>query len=388
VISLRAGALAIVMLLAAPRLALAQHQMDHMPAGSAWAVNGNVFLNANLQVRKFRDFHQVESQNWFMVAGMRDARRARWSLHTMFSAEPFTLRDLGSAQVFQTGETFEGAALIDYQHPHDLLMGLAASVEWPTGAATRTRVEAALVGDPALGPAPYVHRPSADANPTSPLGHHTLDSTHGTHGVVTGGVTHREITIEGSWFRGREPDEDRVRLDFGRLDSYSGRITWQRHTWSAQVSAGHLKFPDPTEATDINRYTASVSYDGTFRGRPVSALVAAGVNREPGVDVTAASYLAEARWTISAATLTYARAELVDKDILDAGGYDPAGFAHVHRLSRVAALTIGGARVVISHSHAILSAGADVTAYYTPPNLLDSYGHPASFHIYLRLQLK
>ena len=35
----------------------------------------------------------------------------------MLSFEPFTLRDLGSSQVFQTGETFGGAPLIDYQHP-------------------------------------------------------------------------------------------------------------------------------------------------------------------------------------------------------------------------------------------------------------------------------
>ena len=42
----------------------------------------------------------------------------------MFSFEAFTLRDLGSPQVFQTGETFGSAPLIDYQHPHDLIMNL------------------------------------------------------------------------------------------------------------------------------------------------------------------------------------------------------------------------------------------------------------------------
>ena len=383
----RSLALAILGLLV-PAAALAQHQMGNMAMPSAWTVDGNVFLNGNLQVRKFRDFHQVESQNWFMVAGMREAHRARGSLHTMLSAEPFTLRDLGSAQVFQTGETFAGAALIDYQHPHDLLMGLSGSVEWPIGAATRAGVEAALVGDPALGPTPYVHRPSADANPTAPLGHHTLDSTHATHGVVTGRVTHHEVTVEASWFRGREPDEDRVRIDLGTLDSYSARMTWQGGPWSAQVSAGHLVFPDPTEATDLNRYTTSIAYDGTFHGRPLAALVAVGVNREPGIDVTAAAYLAEARWKVSDAALFYARGEIVNKDILDAGGYDPPGFVHPHRLSRVGALTAGAARSVMAGRHGVLSIGADATAYDTPANLRDSYGHPASFHIYLRLQLR
>lgn len=376
------------LLLMLPSLALAQHQMGNMAMPSAWTIQGNVFLNANLQVRKFRDFHQIESQNWFMVAGMRDAYRARWSLHAMFSAEPFTLRALGSAQVFQTGETFEGAELIDYQHPHDLLMGLNARVEWPIGAAMRAHVETALVGDPALGPTPFIHRPSADSNPTTPLAHHTLDSTHGTHGVVTGGVTHGHVTMEASWFRGREPDEDRVRLDLGKLDSYSARVTWQRGAWSAQISAGHLTAPDPTEATDVNRYTTSLAYDGTFRGRALATLVAFGVNREPGVNVTVESYLAEARWRVSDAALFYARAEIVNKSILDAGGYDPPGFVHPHRLSRVGALTIGAARAIVTRPQVVLSVGADGTAYRTPANLLDSYGHPASFHLYLRLQLR
>ena len=44
----------------------------------------------------------------------------------MLSFEPFSLDDIGSPQAFQTGETFNNAPIIDYQHPHDLLMQLAA----------------------------------------------------------------------------------------------------------------------------------------------------------------------------------------------------------------------------------------------------------------------
>ena len=35
-------------------------------------------------------------------------------------------KHIGSPQVFQTGEMFRDAPLIDYQHPHDLVMGLGA----------------------------------------------------------------------------------------------------------------------------------------------------------------------------------------------------------------------------------------------------------------------
>ena len=33
--------------------------------------------------------------------------------------------------------------------------------------------------------------------------------------------------MEASVFRGREPDEDRVRLDMGALDSVSARVSWR-----------------------------------------------------------------------------------------------------------------------------------------------------------------
>ena len=49
----------------------------------------------------------------------------------MFSFEPFTLKEIGSPQVFQTGETFRNARLIDYQHPHDLFSELSVAIHAP-----------------------------------------------------------------------------------------------------------------------------------------------------------------------------------------------------------------------------------------------------------------
>ena len=48
----------------------------------------------------------------------------------MFSLEPFTIQALGSPEVFQTGETYQQAPLIDYQHPHDLIMGLGVGYDF------------------------------------------------------------------------------------------------------------------------------------------------------------------------------------------------------------------------------------------------------------------
>ena len=145
-----------------------------------------------------------------------------------------------------------------------------------------------------------------------------------------------------------------------------------------------MKFPDPTEFTDVNRFTASLGYTGTWRGRPLAALVAVGVNREVHLDVTSPAVLAEATWSVTDRDTTYARAELVDQDILTAGGYDPPGFLHPHVLSRVGALTAGYERQLAHGRAGHLGLGADATVYRTPANLLESYGHPFSAHVFLR----
>ena len=192
---------------AAAQDAPAAHDAHEQTAAGAtrwvWTRDANVFFGLNHQNRKFTDFTAWESQNWFMLAGERPAGPGQLSFRGMLSLEAFTLKDLGSPQVFQTGEAYRGGPLIDYQHPHDLLMqlGIGYRVERPALAA---EIEGDLVGSPALGPTPFMHRRSARDNPQAPLTHHYLDATHITTGVIRGGITANGITIESSLFRGRE----------------------------------------------------------------------------------------------------------------------------------------------------------------------------------------
>ena len=141
----------------------------------------------------------------------------------MFSLEPFTLRDIGSPQVFQTGETFNGAPLIDYQHPHDLIMNLGGEYSRSRSAPRRVTLAAYAVGPAPIGPPVFMHRPSAIENPQAPLSHHYLDATHITPGVVSIGVERAGFKFEAGAFHGQEPDEDRLDLDTGALDSYGAR---------------------------------------------------------------------------------------------------------------------------------------------------------------------
>ena len=378
-----AAAALLVLLLADRGLAQEDHQ-HHLPAAEtavswAWSWDANVFAGWNYQRRKFRDFSEVESQNWIMGAGERALAGGQFRLHGMLSLEPFTVQALGSPQVFQTGETFQQAPLVDYQHPHDLFMNLSAAWERPLRNG-RVVASAAAVGSPALGPPPFMHRPSAAENPTAPLGHHQLDATHITHGVLSAGVTRGGIGVEGSWFRGEEPDEDRTDLDFGRLDSWAARVSWRRGPWDAQASGGRLTTPEWLNPfDDVVRLTASVGF--TRADGRLAALAAWGQNRE--VHGILDAFLVEATHRPRPRHAWYSRAELVAKDILSPGRHT-AGSAHLHPLSRVGALTAGYVYDVVASAGGVLGVGGDATVYRVDANLRDVYGAPASFHVFVR----
>ena len=93
-----------------------------------------------------------------------------------------------------------------------------------------------VVGPPALGPTPSMHRASARDNPQAPLIHQYTDSTHITFGVVTAAVDVNGFALEASSFKGEEPDEDRLNIDRPKLDSWSARASWRRGPWYAQLS--------------------------------------------------------------------------------------------------------------------------------------------------------
>jgi hypothetical protein len=310
--------------------------------------------------------------------------RARVTFDGMVSAEPWTLRRLGSAQVLQVGETLDGGALRDYQHPHDLLMAVNGRIDWTASSTTTVFVSGGPVASPSLGPTTFMHRPSSGPNPTTPLAHHNLDSTHITHGVITAGVQRGVWTFESSVFHGREPDEDRVGLDMGALDSMAARLSWRRGPWRAQVSAGRLNEPERAERGDLVRSTASVEFDRVQTdGRRTAWMAAWGLNDKP--NHLEAGWLFEGRRDITVRDTVYSRAELVDRFILVDFDFAARTGLERHLRSWVAALTIGYERTVMRRSHVAVGLGTDVTVHQVSANLRDSYGRPMSFHVYARV---
>ncbi len=357
------------------------HRHKASPGSWQWSAEGNVFAGYNYQKREFTDFDEIESQNWVVTALSKTfTSGSGFQFAGMFSLEPFTLRDLGSPQVFQTGETFGGAPLVDYQHPHDLIMNLGGSFTQPIGATSLT-LSAYAVGPAPIGPPVFMHRASAADNPQSPLGHHYLDATHVTPGVVSLAVGRNGFGFEIGAFHGQEPDEDRLDLDTAALDSFGGRLSFADGPWQLQISAADLKTPERKSPYDAKRVTASVSY---FKGdnlRSMAWTAAFGQNREAFGNLEA--YLAEAAIRAGRNSF-YTRAESVAKDILDAG-FHPIGTTHSHRQSQIGALTLGYVRTIASRSFGAIGVGGDVTGYLVPGNLEESYGSPLSFHVFARL---
>jgi hypothetical protein len=381
--SLRLAVCGFAVLAASVAVASAQAAAEPPPQAAPawqWTTDGRVFFGFNYQRRKFTDFSAWESQNWMMVSGERPLHRGTLRLESMLSFEPFTMRDIGSPQVFQTGEVFRSAPIIDYQHPHDLVMGLGAEYRRPIGRLTLV-AGAELVGSPTLGPPVFMHRASAAETPHAPLAHHHLDSSHITPGVLRGGVNAGPWRFEASWFHGREPDSNRTDLDLGALDSVAARVSWNRGPWSAQISGAHLTQPEAVTPFDAKKLTASLGW--TSPGGRLAWLAAFGQKREIHGNLEA--FLFEATLRATATDSVYTRIESVAKDILDVG-FHPGAF-HRHRQSQVGALTAGYVRDWWRGSGGSLGTGADVTGHLVPANLQESYGAPLSFHVFARYRL-
>lgn len=329
----------------------------------------------------------LESSNWNMLHAGRGFGSGRLSLMLMNSLEPWTVPRRGSPELFQTGETFRGVPLVDRQHPHDFFMNLSATWRAPVGPDAAWWVQLAPVGEPAIGPAAFMHRASSGENPTAPLGHHWQDSTHITFNVVTAGFGWKGVALEGSAFHGREPDEDRWDIEGGRIDSAAGRLKLEFPSgWSAQASYAFLKEPEALEEGSSHRATASVHY-GALGDRPFAATFLWGRNAEEhGVSD---SLLAEAAWQMTRADHLYGRVEWVEKDrhLLEFKGAEVHPAVEVPEIAEIGALTVGYLRELLLQPALRVGVGADLTAYAFPSGLEPVYGDfPVSWHAFLRIR--
>ncbi|MBV1692311.1 hypothetical protein KRR38_32800 [Novosphingobium sp. G106] len=306
----------------------------------------------------------------------------RLLLRAMGSLEP-AMRHDGYPNLFATGEVAYGQPLVDRQHPHDLFMELAARLDVEIAEGTTVFVYGGPVAEPALGPSAFMHRGSARYNPEAPITHHWFDSTHITYGVVTAGISTPKWQLEGSAFRGREPDEFRWNIEAPKLVSWSVRATFSpTRAWAFQASYGHLKSPEELHSNENeNRTTVSANYDN---GRGVSAMAAfSSKQRSAGRALTA--WLSEVNWNVDRHNTLFGRMENVANDELFV---DPRHPLH-DQTFRVTKFQAGYAyRLAFADSPLRLALGGTVSAFAKPAALDPYYGNnPMGFTVFAKLSL-
>ncbi len=331
------------------------------------------------------------SQNMLMGMASRPLGEGRLGLRAMLSAEPRTIGDEGYPLLFQTGETANGVdPLIDRQHPHDLFMELAATYSHPLGDDSSAFVYLGLPGEPALGPATFMHRFSGMENPEAPLSHHWLDSTHITYGVATLGWIRGGVKLEGSVFTGREPDEKREDIESPKMDSWSLRASWNpAPDWSFQVSRGHLKSPEQLEPeSDLDRTTASAMYNRPTAGGNWQATFAWGRNDRDEGEATNALLL-ESAATMGRHTL-FGRAERLENDELFGHGdeEEPHGQEGEGEVFTVGKVSLGYIYDVFSTDRFKGGLGLLGSLAVVPDGLKEEYGdRPVSWMAFLRVKI-
>lgn len=366
-----------------------------------WHLMIHGFLNLVFQTESNpRGREETFSTNMVLLDAGRELWGGELGLRFMGSLEP-TLGGDGYPLLLQTGESADGRnPLFDRQHPHDLLMEIA--VQFRKGP---VHLYFAPVGDPALGPSAFMHRLSSAVNPVAPLTHHWLDATHISYGVLTFGLDLVDsLRVEGSVFNGREPDQYRWNMERFRLDSYSGRVTWNpKRNWSLQASAGKLTQPGRLHpGLDVVRTTASVTHNRPLEGGNWQTTVAWGRNDTerltappsslppgvhihftPGVSPHQNALLAETSVRIASAHAIFARFEWAEKDEL----FIAADRRH-DDIYAVSKLSSGYAFDFLRVGHARWGVGAYANLYWVDEQLEFVYGkRPKGVGLFLRFEI-
>jgi hypothetical protein len=338
-----------------------------------------------------RGGEQFGSTNWGMLMATHALGDGQLQLRSMLSLDALGVTGFGYPLLLQTGEEYQGQPLHDRQHPHDLFMELGALYQRRIARGVALSLYAAPVGEPALGPVAFIMRPSAMDNPSAPIGHHWQDATHVTFGVLTAGLFTRQWKLEGSWFNGRAPDENRWNIDPIRLDSWSGRLTFSPDPhWSASASYGFLKSPEAlTPDMSMHRTTASLMYGEKLGadGQLATTFVW-GANMHSDHLGLSHSGLIESDAVLDRSNTVFGRIEVVQKSadelVLDVPSFN---FTPTQTVN-VGVVSLGYIREVVPMKAATLGVGAMGTVNFVPQPLQAAYGSRTPFGLFVFLRLR
>jgi hypothetical protein len=358
----------------------------HFMSGD-WALMFHYSLFAGFDAQTTpRGARELMSTNWLMFMAQRPLGSGTFDARVMLSGEPFTMAGArGYPLLLQSGETADGEALHDRQHPHDLFMEAAVQYRRELTSDLGLELYLAASGEPALGPVAFPHRLSASADPLAALGHHWEDSTHISFGVLTAGVFTRQLKLEASWFNGREPDENRYNFDFRVPDSFAARLSYNPTAdLSIQVSYGYLRSPEVLEPDQsLQRVTTSATYNRQVSADTNWATTLVLGRNMPAVDTATTAALLESNFDFGRNSV-FGRAELLQKT-----GHDLVlGAANEDTAFPVGALALGYVRDFGPFAGVTPGIGVRGALNFIPSELQAFYGTalPVGGMVFIRLR--
>lgn len=363
----------------------------YMVHGKKWMsmVHGNFFARYTHQdifKSGSRGGHEFDAPNWLMGMTQRKVgRNGLFSANAMISLDPFLVGLNGYPLLYQTGESYKGQKLVDRQHPHDLFSEL--NIAYSQRIAPQTDVYASIgyPGEPALGPPVFMHRLSGMNNPDAPLQHHYADATHITFGIATLGFRYKNVKLEGSTFKGREPDEERYGFDAPKFDSYAMRLSYNpSRNWALQVSHGWIKSPEASDPDhDVKLFTASAMYAKQLsEDNHFTASAVYGQNHYNHGGKTLPSAMLESNLQLHKTAL-YGNYIFVRKNAeelaLDSNLPANPDF-------NINAVTLGANRILTQIKNTDLRLGVQASFNFSPTVLQPLYGKtPVGFEVYIRI---
>jgi hypothetical protein len=187
--------------------------------------------------------NEIFSTNWFGAGVHRNlGSRGFILLRGRVSLEPYTLpEDEGYPQILQYVSPEAGGPGTDRMRAHDLFGEAAVHAGWRPTQSTLVHVYGALVGDPALGTAPYALRSTGVDFAEAPFSYDIQETFHDSTSVVTAGFATKWFGIEASAFHDAVTTGDHTEIADGDIDSQSARLTLTPSpNLSIQVSRGEL----------------------------------------------------------------------------------------------------------------------------------------------------
>jgi hypothetical protein len=343
-----------------------------MLMGTASARYTQIGSDRNVSVAGKGDRNRFDAPNMFMAMYSKPiGDRSQWGFRVMASLDPLTQGGYGYPLLYQSGELFDGEPMHDRQHPHDFISELAGTFSTKVGEKQSFFVYGGIVGEPALGPPMFMHRPSSANNPDAPISHHWQDASHISWGVLTGGYSFGKFKFEASAFNGTEPDENRWAFDKVKLNSWSFRVSANpTKDLAIQFSHGYLKAPERAEPDldHLRRTTASVMYNKAIdENRNWASTFVWGQNRKEGESTN--SFLFESDYAFGK-NAVFGRFEMVQKDghelVLDEKDHD--------RVFLVGAYSIGYVRDLVKDKGLDIGVGGMATFNTNPSDLVPYYG--------------